>query len=193
MDGNHENFDLLDHYEQIPWRGGTIRRIRPSVYQLCRGSIFHLDGRTLFVMGGAASHDAPDGILPQGPDLRQRRRALDRRRARYRVERESWWPQELPAPAEYRLALDSLKAAGWKVDLVVSHCAPTPRHRRLRPDLPPDLLTEFLAQIRETLDYQMWFCGHYHCQTHFPAERLTVLYQSIQPADRAGSQQEAIR
>lgn len=190
VDGNHENFDLLAQYPAVPWRGGTIHPIRPSVYHLCRGNVFDLGGRTLFVLGGAASHDAPDGILRQGPALRQQKRALNRRHARYRVEHESWWADELPSPAEYQRALASLEAARWKVDLVASHCAPTELHARLRPDLPADPLTDFLSHIRQKLTYGAWFCGHYHCEVSFPAERVQVVYQSIRSADRMGIHQE---
>ena len=42
-----------------------------------RGQVFELEGRTLFTMGGASSHDIPDGILdPRDPDFAARRRAL---------------------------------------------------------------------------------------------------------------------
>lgn len=181
-DGNHENFDLLEGYEAVPWRGGVARQVRPSVYHLCRGNVFTLEGRRVFVMGGASSHDMPDGILRQGPDLKRQRRVLDRRKAHYRVEHESWWDRELPSPAEYRQALEALAAVDWTVDLVVSHCAPTELHTRLRPDLPADPLTDFLSRVRRELSYGAWYCGHYHCEKTFPAERLRVLYESVLPA-----------
>lgn len=73
MDGNHENFDLLAQYPAVPWRGGTIHPIRPSVLPPVAGEMCLIWGDgTLFVLGGAASHDAPDGILRQGPALRRK-------------------------------------------------------------------------------------------------------------------------
>lgn len=183
VDGNHENFDLLEFFRPVPWRGGLIRQIRPSVFHLCRGSVFDLDGKKLFVMGGAASHDMPDGILRQGPALKQQRKALDRRRAHYRVEHESWWRQELPSQEEYRRALENLDAAHWAVDLVVTHCAPTELHTLLRPSLPPDELTEFLSRVRRELSYGAWYCGHYHCDKTFPRERFRVLDDLILPVN----------
>ena len=37
--GNHENFDALQKYPLEKWRGGSIRRIRPSVILLDRKSV----------------------------------------------------------------------------------------------------------------------------------------------------------
>lgn len=183
VDGNHENFDLLEQYEKVAWKGGETHRIRPSVYHLCRGQVFRLDGRTVFVMGGAASHDAPDGILRQGPALKQQKRAMDRRHARYRVEHESWWTRELPDQAEYQLALENLEREWWAVDLVVTHCAPTEFHTDLRPGQPPDTLTEFLSQVRRELIYRQWYCGHYHHECWMASERFRAVYESIQLAE----------
>ena len=38
--GNHENYDALRKYPLEKWRGGIIRRIRPSLILLERGQIF---------------------------------------------------------------------------------------------------------------------------------------------------------
>ena len=66
--GNHENYDALRKYPLAEWRGGSIRRIRPSVILLERGQIFDLGGKRFFTMGGASSHDIQDGILePDDP------------------------------------------------------------------------------------------------------------------------------
>ncbi len=52
--GNHENYDALRKYPLAEWRGGSIRRIRPSVILLERGQIFDLGGKRFFTMGGAS-------------------------------------------------------------------------------------------------------------------------------------------
>ena len=73
VDGNHENFDLLNGYPVELWKGGKVHRVRPDVIHLMRGQVFELEGKTFFTFGGATSVD----------------------RAR-RVEGETWWRQESP-------------------------------------------------------------------------------------------------
>ena len=63
-DGNHENYDRLDNaYPEVDFHGGRAHQIRKNVFHLMRGYVFDLDGVSLFVFGGAASHDVRDGIL----------------------------------------------------------------------------------------------------------------------------------
>ena len=45
--GNHENYDALGTYPLEDWRGGKIRRIRPSVLLLERGQVFDLNGKRI--------------------------------------------------------------------------------------------------------------------------------------------------
>lgn len=86
VDGNHENFDLLNAYPEKEWHGGRVHEIRPHVLHLMRGQIFDIGGSTWFAMGGAASHDIQDGILdPALPDFERRYWVLRRMNARFRV------------------------------------------------------------------------------------------------------------
>lgn len=57
IDGNHENFNLLEAYPVEEWKGGKVHKITPSIIHLMRGQIFELEGKKLFTFGGAASHD----------------------------------------------------------------------------------------------------------------------------------------
>lgn len=182
-DGNHENYDMLESIPMEPWNGGMVRRVRPNILHLCRGYVFNIDGKRVFVMGGAKTHDAPDGILPQGPNLKLQRKALDRRHARYRVDHESWWAREMPSQAEYDLARANLEKEDYVVDLVVSHCAPTDIQAVLAPDREPDELTDFLMEIREKLCYRHWFCGHYHVEKDLPQERFRAIYEELVPVE----------
>ena len=47
IDGNHENYDLLNTYPYVEWRGGLVQRIRPSILHLCRGEVFNINGKTI--------------------------------------------------------------------------------------------------------------------------------------------------
>ena len=93
---------------------------------LMRGQVFEIGGITFFTMGGASSHDIQDGILdPASPDFEREYWFKRRTRQMFRVKGVSWWPEELPSDAEYEEAVKNLDEAGWKVDCVLTHCAPT--------------------------------------------------------------------
>ncbi len=126
VDGNHENFDLLNAYPEKEWHGGRVHEIRPHVLHLMRGQIFDIGGSTWFAMGGAASHDIQDGILdPALPDFERRYWVLRRMNARFRVLGYSWWPEEMPSGAEYAEAeaIWNGWAGGW---IISSPTVPPP-------------------------------------------------------------------
>ncbi|MFL0194448.1 metallophosphoesterase [Clostridium sp. WILCCON 0269] len=55
IDGNHENFELLDKYPVTKWNGGKIHRISDSVIHLMRGQVFNIAGLKFFAMGGGGN------------------------------------------------------------------------------------------------------------------------------------------
>ena len=73
VDGNHENYDLLDSYPVSEWHGGKVQIIRPNIIHLMRGQIYEIEGKKYFVMGGAACHDVWNGILdPNSPSFERK-------------------------------------------------------------------------------------------------------------------------
>lgn len=144
IDGNHENFDLLYEFPEEEWHGGKVHRISDSILHLMRGQVFDIQGKTFFTMGGAESHDKE-----------------------YRTVGRSLWLQELPSDVEYSQALANLEKCGYKVDYVISHCAPTDIQNEIAEvkqnhTYSENRLTEFFSEIRPKLEYKRWFCGHYH-------------------------------
>lgn len=53
IDGNHENYDVLDAYPVSEWHGGKVHFIKPSAIHLMRGQIFNIERKTFFTFGGA--------------------------------------------------------------------------------------------------------------------------------------------
>ena len=145
VDGNHENFRLLNSYPVEEWNGGKVHKIRPNVIHLMRGQVFNIDGKHIFTFGGATSID------------------------KYcRTEGISWWPEELPSKEEEDEGLDNLDKAGWNVDYVITHGCPSAEHTKILAkygwpnQTDYDSLNKYLSVIKEKLSYQRWFCGHYH-------------------------------
>ena len=181
IDGNHENFDLLNQYPLLPFHGGYAHQIRENIYHLCRGCVFCLDGCHFFVMGGAQSHDS---ILlsPMHPDFQRMRRILLRQHIAFRVEGQHRWTKELPNNDELQQAWHNLSCLGSISNLyILSHCAPTDIQRQYFPTYPINVLTDFLMMLRHRLDYRWWFCGHYHENLTLYHERFQILYNKIIP------------
>lgn len=144
IDGNHENHDLLDKYPVEEWNGGKVHKISDHIIHLMRGQVFTIDGITFFTMGGAESTDK-----------------------RIRKEGESWWPREMPSDEEYKEAADNLKKVDYKVDVVLTHCAPEGYIGENMDGVVErceNRLTRFLDSliIDCGLKFKHWYFGHYH-------------------------------
>jgi predicted phosphodiesterase len=162
VDGNHENFPLINSYPTEQWNGGLIHRIRPSIIHLMRGQIYTIEGKKIFVMGGGTSVDRE-----------------------WRIEGVSWWPREMPTDDEYNTALKNLDEYDWKVDYVCTHVAPDHIHDallRLYHYKPHDKLTNFLQVVDDRLDYKMWYLGHYH-EDGKVDDKHYELYRTIVPIE----------
>lgn len=151
VDGNHENFNLLNSYPVEEWNGGKVHRINDKVIHLMRGQVFTIDGKTIFTMGGASSTDQA-----------------------YREEDISWWKEELPTQEEYDEALANLDKCDWKVDYVCTHCAPNRILKQIGYWMKKDRLTCFLDTLVDDLDFECWFFGHYHIDNSWYDEKKNL-------------------
>lgn len=179
VDGNHENFDLLNALPQKLWHGGKVHETRPNVLHLMRGQVFEIDGVTFFTLGGAASHDIRDGILdPASPGFEQEYWLKRQTRQMFRVKGVSWWQEELPSEEEYGEAVRNLEKANWRVDCVLTHCAPTSILKKLDVSYSPDRLTDFLEMVRGRCQFDYWFLGHYH-QNRVVDDRFIIQWEQM--------------
>lgn len=180
VDGNHENYDLLNKMEVKEWNGGKVHFIRPSVIHLMRGQVFTIAGKTFFTFGGARSHDISDGILePDDPMLKVKTYRLDAAGALYRINHLSWWQEEMPSDIERKEGIDNLEKAGWKVDYIVSHCCSTDILTARSAGLyESDEQTDYFSWIRNKCSFGHWFFGHYHVNEDW-SNKETCLYEQI--------------
>lgn len=160
IDGNHENFDLLNSYPVTMWNGGKAHIIRPDIIHLMRGQIFEIEGKTFFTFGGATSVDRA-----------------------FRIEGKSWWREEEPTFEEMDEGFANLAKYGNKVDFIVTHSCdekalwyPPLRMRNFQMGVYPE--NQLLSNFEDRVDYGRWYFGHYH-QDGFLTENKTVLYQNI--------------
>jgi len=181
VSGNHENFDRLMAYPVEEWHGGKIQKIRTSVIHLMRGQVYELEGKKIFTFGGASSHDIDGGILELGdPDFMKKKKELDKGWKPYRINHLSWWKEELPSAEEMEEGRKNLQIHNNEVDFIVTHCASSSTAALLSQGLyKPDLLTDYLEEIRQTVKFKKWFFGHYHDNRNVNAEEILLWEQII--------------
>lgn len=182
--GNHENYDLLDAMPVEEWHGGKVHFVRPSVIHLMRGQLFMLGERSFFAFGGASSHDISDGILdPKDPLFKVKKYVLDKNPySLYRINHVSWWEREMPNEAEMREGLENLKKAHNQVDYIITHCPFVSLLRQMDGGsglYKSDRLSDYLQEIKQTVDYKHWLFGHMHVNKTFHWERSSCLYEQI--------------
>ena len=177
VDGNHENFDRLYAKPVSEWYGGKVHFIRHSVIHLMRGQVFNIEGKTFWTFGGASSHDVRDGIL-EIDDLRLRKWRYDHEKI-YRVNHVSWWKEELPSEEEMEEGCKNLENINNKVDFIVTHCGATSSMALYsHGEYKPDILTDYLEEIRQRVDFGRWFMGHYH-DNYAINDKEIILYEQI--------------
>ncbi|MBQ3264572.1 MAG: metallophosphoesterase [Ruminococcus sp.] len=168
IDGNHENFDRLYHeFEVVNYHGGKAHKIRDRVYHLMRGELFDFESKRFFAIGGAETHDTDYILSKSSPGglkhFKEVAKTLRKQNIFYRVDGESWWHHELPSRKELDHARQKLDEADWKVDYVLTHCAPTSLFKPLNAvGIEPNELTDFFDEIAKKLDFKNWFFGHHH-------------------------------
>jgi len=181
VDGNHENFDLLNALPVAKRYGGSVHELRKNVLHLMRGQIFEIEDKRLFAMGGGACHDVWGGIYePDDPDLPQIEARMKAEGLPYRIDHVSWWREELPSTEEYDEAERNLTACGFRVDYVVTHCAPTSIQDVFSPFcFERDRLTEYFEKLSKKCDFKRWYFGHYHADEVYDGKFVAVFNDVI--------------
>lgn len=145
IDGNNENFDILNEQPVEDYCGGKVHKISDNVMHMMRGEVFNFDGVKVLAFGGADSWDAP---------------------TRYpftsRVEHTSWWKEETPTNDEFINAIINLQKNDNKVDVIVSHETTSKNVRTHFPYSITDETCVMLDEIERIADYKMWYFGHHH-------------------------------
>ena len=155
IDGNHENFDVLDKLPVEERWGGKVSVITDKCIRLHRGQVYTINGITFLAMGGAYS--------------------VDKYR---RLKGSSWWPQETITEEDYMEAMRNLERVDFKVDFVVSHTCPSSAIKVLEKSLPPyavdwwgpkqeDPSCDWLEKIWRSIDVKHWAFGHFHTDQNF--------------------------
>lgn len=162
--GNHEERpELINTYKLKDWNNGQVyfEEEYPNILFAKDGEIYNLNGKQTIVIGGAYSVDK-HLRLSSG---------------------EQWFSSEQPNERIKSYVEMKLEQVNWEVDYVLSHTTPL-KYEPVEFFLPHidqryvDKSTEeWLDDIENKLDYQHWYCGHYHCDKSI--DDITILYKSV--------------
>lgn len=181
VDGNHENFNLLNEYPTELWNGGKIHKISENIYHLMRGQVFTIDNLKFFTFGGASSID-----------VLERKENID------------WWKEELPSYSELNEGLINLQNNNFKVDYILSHtCSESTinelyniKKKYISENCSKetqlefkkftsskysniDILNKYFDEIKKTTTYTHWYFGHFHMDLFINSSETVVFNNFI--------------
>jgi 3-oxoacid CoA-transferase subunit A len=162
--GNHEQRpqSIVEYTESI-WRGGVVfmEPEYPNLLFAKDGEVFDFDGRKCIVIGGAYSVDKF-----------------------FRLARGwNWWEDEQPSDEIKAQVEKRLEKENWRVEVVLSHTCPLKYEPTevflsgIDQSTVDKSTEEWLGSIEQHLQYEEWYCGHYH--TSKKVDKLLFMYKDI--------------
>lgn len=154
LDGNHENFDMLESLPVIERYGALMHKVDQHIYHVMRGEIMEIDKIKFLCIGGAHSID----IMWRVPGI-------------------SWWPRENIEERDINNAKKRLEKNNNHVDFVLTHCIDSSTVTKIF-KFEKDSSTNQLKFIDRTVKYKYWLFGHYHYDFWLDKKKL-CMYQDI--------------
>jgi len=155
LDGNHENFNLINAFEEIEMFGGKVGVAYKNIYHLKRGEVYNIEGHEILVVGGAASIDKA-----------------------FRAINKSWWEAEDLSLADVKNAEDNIVKSSLHFDYVLTHTIPETMKRFFGfYDSYFCSTSEYLNSIYRMISFKHWYAGHFHLDE--TVDDLTILNNKI--------------
>lgn len=160
--GNHEERPgNISTYKEVEMFGGKvfIEEEYPNLIFAKDGEIYNIDGKKILVIGGAYSVDKQYRLLHG-----------------YK-----WFKDEQLTKKEMDTILEKVK--GKHFDIVLTHTCPykyEPREvfmQGLDQSKVDKSMEHFLDKIEENINYDKWYCGHYH--TEKQVDKLEFMFGRI--------------
>lgn len=160
--GNHEERpENISTYKEVEMFGGKvfIEEEYPNLIFAKDGETYYIDGKKILVIGGAYSVDKQYRLLHG-----------------YK-----WFKDEQLTKEEMDTILDEVK--GKQFDIVLTHTCPykyEPREvfmQGLDQSKVDKSMKHFLDKVEENINYDKWYCGHYH--TEKQVDKLEFMFGRI--------------
>lgn len=163
--GNHEERpENIKTYKTRKFHDGIVyyEEDYPNILFTKDGEVYNFNNKKTLVIGGAYSVDKPYRLIMGY----------------------NWYESEQPNIKTKDKVKRVLKELNNKVDIILSHTCPykyLPREMFLEgvDQSTVDNTTEyFLDEIENTIDYNKWYCGHYH--TDKDIDKIKFMYNKIE-------------
>lgn len=155
VDGNHENFDIVNSLDKIKMFGGTVGiEQETGIIHLQRGQVYIIDNKKILTLGGA------DSI-----DKHNRRESI------------SWWKEERPNNKELFFTMESLEKNDFTVDYILTHTCPYNIFKQIVSGEPISNYEKILQQIADKTTFKKWWFAHHHIEQQFG--KYECLYKNI--------------
>lgn len=162
VQGNHEERpENISVYKEIDMFGGKVfvEEEYPNLILAKNGELYDIDNKKVLVIGGAYSVDKNYRITYGHP----------------------WFKDEQLSKEEMDNILKKYK--GQHIDIVLSHTCPLkyePTEVFMEGIDQSDVdksMEKFLDKVEETIDYDKWYCGHYHTEKQI--DKLEFMFGRI--------------
>ena len=152
----------------------------PNIYFAIDGQIYTFEGKKYLVVGGAHSVDKLRCLAEELP----------------------FWDDEMPNDKTKNAVEAALKKEGNRIYGMMTHTCPIqylpvemfmstrqnaaikrkPRKAKSKKLFKPDIdrsTEQWLGELEKTIDYQVWFCGHYHIDKQI--DKIQMMHHEIRP------------
>lgn len=162
VQGNHEERpENISTYKEIDMFGGKvfIEEAYPNLIFAKNGELYDIDNKKVLVMGGAYSVDKNYRIIYRYP----------------------WFKDEQLSKEEMDNILNKYK--GQHIDIVLSHTCPLKYEptevfmKGIDQSNVDKSMENFLDKVEESIDYDKWYCGHYHTEKQI--DKLEFMFVRI--------------
>lgn len=162
VQGNHEERpENISTYKEIDMFGGKvfIEEAYPNLIFAKNGELYDIDNKKVLVMGGAYSFDKNYRIIYRYP----------------------WFKDEQLSKEEMDNILNKYK--GQHIDIVLSHTCPLKYEptevfmKGIDQSNVDKSMENFLDKVEESIDYDKWYCGHYHIEKQI--DKLEFMFGRI--------------
>lgn len=160
--GNHEERpENIKSYKETDKFGGKvfIEKNYPYIMFAKDGEVYNIEGKSILVIGGAYSVDKNYRVM-------------------YGYQ---WFKDEQLTEKEMNNIFNKVK--GKHFDIVLTHTCPY-KYEPIEVFLPgidqtkvDKTMERFLDKIEENIDYDKWYCGHYHTEKEI--DKLEFMFEKI--------------
>ena len=162
VQGNHEERpENISTYKEVDMFGGKvfIEEEYPNLIFAKNGELYDIDNKKVLVIGGAYSVDKNYRIINGHP----------------------WFKEEQLSKEEIDNILNKYK--GEHIDIVLSHTCPLKYEptevfiKGIDQSHVDKSMEKFLDKIEQSIDYDKWYCGHYHTEKQI--DKLEFMFGRI--------------